>query len=230
MMIGIAIGLMVVAGASFMMLTQLSEHRRLSLETQVQQDLRAAAALMQQEVRHAGFWAAADRGVRTLDAPPPQASPYAIDRPCGLAASPTQFAYAYSSHATDYLTDVGEAIGTKENDVLDSDEIFGFRVSNKALQFMFGCPDGQARWQPLTDLATLKIVTPTSFDVAVDTIDLSAICARPCPAAGGNCPRAHVRRIHITLTGEAAHDASVKRTVQVFSRQRNDRIEGACPT
>ena len=43
MMVGIAVGLIVVAAATLMVAGQLADNRRLLLETQVQQDLRASA-------------------------------------------------------------------------------------------------------------------------------------------------------------------------------------------
>ena len=50
-MVGVAVGLFVVAAASMLVATQLSDNRRLTLETQVQQDLRAAADIITRELR-----------------------------------------------------------------------------------------------------------------------------------------------------------------------------------
>ncbi len=55
MMVGIAVGLIVVAGASLMMTSQVTQNSRLLQETQIQQDLRAAADLMMRDLRRAGF-------------------------------------------------------------------------------------------------------------------------------------------------------------------------------
>ena len=55
LMVGIAVGMIVVAGASVMLVNQVNEHRRLMLETQVQQDLRASADLILRELRRAGY-------------------------------------------------------------------------------------------------------------------------------------------------------------------------------
>ena len=59
LMVGIAVGLFVVAAASTLVATQLSDNRRLMLETQVHQDLRAAADIITREVRRSGYWNAA---------------------------------------------------------------------------------------------------------------------------------------------------------------------------
>ena len=55
MMVGIAIGLFIVAGAVALVATQLGENRRMLLETQVQQDLRAAADIITRELRRGGY-------------------------------------------------------------------------------------------------------------------------------------------------------------------------------
>jgi type IV pilus assembly protein PilW len=54
MMVGIAVGLFVVAGTVVVVTTQLGDNRRLLLETQVQQDLRATADIITRELRRAG--------------------------------------------------------------------------------------------------------------------------------------------------------------------------------
>ncbi len=63
LMVGITVGMIVVAAASLMMTTQLKEHKLLVLETQLQQDLRAAGDLMLKDMRRAGFWARPQNGV-----------------------------------------------------------------------------------------------------------------------------------------------------------------------
>ena len=54
LMVGVAVGLFVVAGASFVVATQLGDNRRLLLETQIQQDLRATMDIITRELRRAG--------------------------------------------------------------------------------------------------------------------------------------------------------------------------------
>ena len=63
LMVGVAIGLFVVAAATMLVSTQLSDNRRLMLETQVQQDLRASADIITRELRRAGHWGKARDGV-----------------------------------------------------------------------------------------------------------------------------------------------------------------------
>ncbi|MBL0296208.1 MAG: hypothetical protein IPQ21_03185 [Betaproteobacteria bacterium] len=54
-MVGITVGLFIVAAAAMLVTTQLGDNRRLLLETQVQQDLRATADIITRELRRAGL-------------------------------------------------------------------------------------------------------------------------------------------------------------------------------
>ena len=55
LMIGITIGLFILAGATLVVTGQLSEGRRLLTDTQIQQDLRAASDIIARDVRRAGY-------------------------------------------------------------------------------------------------------------------------------------------------------------------------------
>ena len=56
LLVCIAVGMFVVASAAMLVSTQLNDNRKLLLETQVQQDLRAAADIITRELRRAGHW------------------------------------------------------------------------------------------------------------------------------------------------------------------------------
>ena len=53
LMVGIAVGLFIVAAATVLVSGQLGENRRLMLDTQLQQDLRATADIITRELRRA---------------------------------------------------------------------------------------------------------------------------------------------------------------------------------
>jgi len=59
LLVGIAIGLFILAGATLVTSTQLSNNRLLLLETQIQQDLRSTADLITRELRRSGYWGGA---------------------------------------------------------------------------------------------------------------------------------------------------------------------------
>ena len=214
LMVGITIGMIVVAGASVMMVTQINEHRRLMLETQVQQDLRAAGDLILRELRRAGYRGEVAKGVWSPDplaAAVAASSPYTVMAPNVSTAESTQVQYRYSVRAPWVFNSATEQ--------------FGFKLDGGVLRFQLGA----GGWQPLTDPNTLTI---TDFNVAtvVQTIDLADYCPNPCPAGLVDCPPVQqVRNFNVRLTGEAKHDPAVVRTLNVSTRVRNDQIVGVCP-
>lgn len=214
LMVGIAVGMIVVAGASVMLVNQVNEHRRLMLETQVQQDLRASADLILRELRRAGYRGIKQEGVWTPSTPAAAAS-YSVTTPTVTTPISTLVTYRYSKDAVDTAADVFD----------ENTEQFGFRRIANVLQFRLG----SGGWQPLTDPGTVLI---TNFNVAlvVQTVDMADYCEVPCAAGATACPpQQEVLNFDITLTGTATHDPAVVRTLNVSTRVRNDRIIGTCP-
>lgn len=97
LMVGITVGLLVVAAASFVAVNQLGDTRRLLLETQVQQDLRAAADLITRDLRRAGYWNAAEGGVWSETAPNVAANPNSA-----VAVQAHQVTFKYAHGAEDF--------------------------------------------------------------------------------------------------------------------------------
>ena len=54
-MVGVTLGLFVVAAAALMVSTQLGENRRMLLESQLMQDLRAASDIITRDLRRASY-------------------------------------------------------------------------------------------------------------------------------------------------------------------------------
>lgn len=213
LMVGVAVGLFVVAGATMLVANQLGDNRRLLLETQIQQDLRAAADLMLRDLRRSGFRAQAFQSVWA----PGQAvtaNPYPLA--LQVSADGQQVLYSYTS-----ALDAKNA--SKENNQVDPNEVFGYRLRQGVLQFNLG-----GTWQPLTDPNTLEV---TVFQVTprVQTIALSEFCLVPCPTPA-NCLQQQVLDISLRLEGRARHDRqNVVRSINVSTRLRNDAVFGACP-
>lgn len=214
LMVGITIGLIVMATGSFMMIRQIHEHSRLSLEIQVQQDLRAAAELMLRDLRRAGFWSTPELQVWAPGASAVSANPYGVTAGCNAASGPGQVIYAYSK--TGYGKTAAPQIASRE--------YFGFRLKNGILFFLHGCGSG---WQPLNDADVLNVQAFTITPV-VQVISLADYCAKPCTAADA-CPTQQIRRYDISLTGRAAFDSRIVRTIELSSHPRNDLISGTCP-
>ena len=227
LMVGITIGLIVAAGASIIAVNQITEHRRLMLETQVQQDLRAAADLLQQDMRRAGFRGEAQLGVWTpasgvgtpLEEPAQVATPnlYAtLKRTDDDGTRSLEYSYARGA--------LGEFGGAE----LASNEYFGIKwdKAKKTLYLQLGKKDDQPNWQPITDPEAVEII---DFDIQIfnQPIPLGEFCDTPCTAAG--CPAQDVRRVEFKIRGRAKHDAAVTRTLTGAERIRADAMTGACP-
>ena len=203
MMVGIAVGLIVVAGATLVVATQLGDNRRLLLETQVQQDLRAAADIVTRDLRRGGAWHDTARlGIWTPGATP-QANPYSAMLPA--SASATQVTYKYLRSPGSSTTD------------------YGFRLQSGVIQTLLG-----GAWQELTDARAVRV---TRFDITPHNApSIQVPCPQDCPGGGTACwPTVTVRELVVDITGEAVADASVQRSLSTTVRVRNDLISGVCP-
>jgi prepilin peptidase dependent protein B len=236
MMVGIAIGLIIVAAASLMVAGQLADNRRLMLETQIQQDLRAAADLISRDLRRAGYWKDAHLGTAEASAAGVgRDNPYAgMELPTSAEPlRPVRFTYA-DRNAVD-------------NQAVDANEHRGFRVSNGTIQAALGMlpSSGALNWQPVTDPAVMTVadagglvIEPRVECVALRCEAGNADCrnrARPgtnvltCTAGDAPCPAyQQLRNISVTITGTAAHDSSVVRTIRTQVRVRNDAVGDTC--
>ena len=174
------------------------------------QDLRTAADLVARDLRRAGHWGDAAAGVWS-PAEAARANPYAALAPAAAASDAASFAYSR------------DAI---ENQVLDGNEQFGFRLRNKAIEIQLG----SGNWQALTD-ATLLAITTFTITPTLQQIDLGALCSQPCPAVNANAacpPRQQVRSLAVQIGGRSLADAAVARSVQALVRVRYDALAGSC--
>lgn len=215
-MVGIAVGMFVVAAAAIMASGQLTENRRLLLETQLQQDLRAAADVVARDLRRAGFWIVARNGVPAPGGSSITPNPYqAVSLPSG---SEVRYSYFRGSGAAQ----------------------FGFMLASngvlRACQADFTAPCDSAlrpgSWQDLTDGNTVEI---TNFSIATTRAFPRALSANgdalqiPCPSLCANgttsCwPTVQVRELVVSISGRSRSDSAVTRTLEVSVRLRNDRV------
>jgi Tfp pilus assembly protein PilW len=217
-MVGIAIGLFVVAAASLVASSQLNDNRRLMLELQVQQDLRATADIITRELRRTGYWdvsqdAVSNVAISATSQPQPN-----LNLPLVVTATPGSVEYKYKR-----LIDGTGGEGP-----------YGYRLDNDGVirtRITF-----QSGWQELTDINTLVVDSFT-----VDQTNSTAVklpCPKDCPgAAGDDCwPTVAVREFTVTITAHAPTDAAIRRTVTTRVRLRNDEVKflvdsgaNACP-
>jgi prepilin peptidase dependent protein B len=209
LLVGAAIALFIAAAAATLLAGHLRENRQLLLEARLMQDLRTAADIATRDLRRAGYWARATDGIWVAGASSVAANPYAALAP-GAAASDAA-SFRYSRDAT-------------ENNVVDSNEQFGVRLRNGALEIQLGA----GNWQALTDTGTL-IITAFTVTPTVQEIDLDGFCATPCPAGSATCPpHQQVRSLALLISARLVADASVTRSMGSEVRLRNDVVSGAC--
>ncbi len=209
LMVGLAVGLVVVGAAATLLVGQLREQRAQRLEARLVQDLGSAADLIARDLRRAGHWGDAVAAVWSPTASA-AANPYATALPAGLSDS---IAFSYTQDAV-------------ENGRVDDNERFGWRLRAAAVELRLG-----GRWQAVTDASVVSI-TAFSTATTVDEIDLAASCSRPCEpsaAAAGTCPpRQQLRSLVLRIAGHATADARVARSLETRVRMRNDTVDGAC--
>jgi type IV pilus assembly protein PilW len=214
LLIGVAMGLFILAGASAIFFSNITNARKLLLEAQINQDMRATMDLLTRDLRRSAYWGNSLAGTSASGSSSATISnPYSVVTSTGS----TQINYAYTRD-------------TIENNELDvTTEQFGFKLNTEshAIQMYIG-----GSWQTLTNTDILTIpdtgftITPTET-----TIDIRAACAKICidMVLSPSCPRVKVRAYNIVLTGISKTDSTVSRTLRSQVRVRNDAISGSCP-
>lgn len=200
LMVGLTIGLIVVAGALALFAGHIGYSRRLLVEARLNQDLRAVAGLMARELRRAGYWEHALAG---------QGNPHA---PMLAQAGDPAISYSLARDT---------ANGRAADGVLQDDEQFGFKLDAGVLKMRLG-----GSWQPMTDLAVLT-VNHFSVSPHETVLDIRDACPATC-TAGAGCPTLTVRSYTLLLKGTATPDPGVSRVLQTTVRVRNDALQGHC--
>jgi prepilin peptidase dependent protein B len=208
LLIGLALGLFIVATATTLLLGRLQGHRELLLQSRLMQDLRVAADVVTRDLRRAGYWGEASAAVRPSAASGARSNPYTLLSPADHASDAVTFRFSRDEH---------------EDHGVDANEHFGFRLQHGVIEMLLG-----GRWQALTDSATL-IVTTFRITPGLQEIALDGFCAEPCAPASTVCPpRQLVRSLAVSISGRAATDPAMVRTVRSHVRLRNDTIVGRC--
>jgi type IV pilus assembly protein PilW len=203
LMVGITVGLLVVAAATLMVTTQLGDNRRLLLETQVQQDLRATADIIARDLRRASALRRPESMVWTEGGIPVVQNPMPPITPASGAAAAVSYNYQR-----------GPTTGP-----------YGFELLNGVVRTQLAT----GRWQELTDR---NVLTVDDFTVTADPspairLPCPNACALPPPAGQPveYCwPTMTVRDLTVRISGVAVSDPSVRRTITSQVRVRNDAV------
>lgn len=201
LMVGITIGLIVVAAATLVMTNQVVDNRRLLLETQLQQDLRASADIITRELRRSGAMLQ-EAALFTVWHPGLTGDVFANPRATPLTpTSGTSSQTTFSYHAA-----VG-VLGTP----------YGFRLNNGVIQTQLQA----GGWQDLTDSRAMEV---TTFDITrlADT-SLRVPCPKPCVDGTASCwPTVNVRNLVVSIAARSRTAPEIDRSVRTQVRVRND--------
>lgn len=209
LMVGITIGLFILAGATLVMTSQTSDNRLLLLETQVQQDMRALAHFITRDIRRANYYGGAFRQVWSTDPALATFNPYSQLDPPSSNGSPT---ITYARSLDDRLIQAAPG-----DDVVSESELvtIALNTSTHAVEMTLG-----NAVQALTDANVLR-VTDLTFRVSFK--DIPVPCAAQCPVNPANCRlNQRQRTVTFSIVGEAVHDPRVRRSIQETVRLRND--------
>lgn len=198
LMVGITVGLFIVAAATVMVSSQLGENRRLLLESQLQQDLRATADIITRELRRVGATIDAQNFVATSTAAA-QANGLTATTPASGATSPANFTFQY------------------ERKLLESGP-WGFKLENGVIKTLL------VGWQDLTDGTVMEV---TQFSITVNNEPGIPIpCPKLCPSGGTTCwPRVFVRDFVVQITARLRSAPEVARSIRSDVRARNEWVQ-----
>lgn len=201
LLVGMALGLVVVGGAITLLLSELKTSRRLLLEARLAHDLRIAADTLARDLRRASHWMASTSADPTTN---PHGNILLDD------ASPTPGdTFRRASYSFD-LPDSGAPQAS----------VFAHKDQKLTLKL------GGSGAQELTDPSVLRIIrlaiTPVTTSVALDTL-----CPQAC-APSSTCPTLALRRYDIVLEGQATADPALRREVRTSVHVRNDQWSGTC--
>lgn len=223
LMVGIAIGLFVVAAGILGVTTSLRENRQLLLEARLQQDLRAAMDLITRDTRRAGYWGNSVAGIPTAAASA-TSNPHAAITVSTMPTRPTPVASTTPVSLTgEAASEISYRWDEDGDGSLDSDETYAFGMNEGKIRMRIG----GGGWQYVTDSAAMEI---TSFSVtpAMTWLPLYDKCASACDPTAQNCPELAIRTLAVEIAARSP-DGSVQRTLRSNVRVRNDQLLGACP-
>jgi type II secretory pathway component PulJ len=198
LMVGITIGLFVVAAAVTLTSNQLVDNRRLLLELQIQQDLRATMDIMTRQLRRAGTNVGgsqnyvAESGLGGLKSTNGEVTP--------TVAGANQTVFSFVRNAADqgpygFTLDAGN----------------GVVITNL----------GGNNPQELTDRSTMRVRNLTF--TAQPIVSARLPCPKLCPDGSTDCwPELVIQRITIDMTAEARSDPRIQRSLASDVRVRND--------
>jgi prepilin peptidase dependent protein B len=224
LLVGLAVGLFVVAGGLLLFAGFVDADRRMVVESRLLQDLRAAADVITRDIRRGGYWDAAPTTVWSAGGPsvtPRNAYAWVMTDSCAsgaaAASSPTG-----TSSGTCYWINASPAGVSDGNNIRNNEERYGFYLLNGVLYADIGGVGADPT--PLTDPKAVN-VTDLRFDwTGSRAIAASGVCTKGCT----DCPTVVVREVEVRIRGTVPGDATIARELRSNVRVRNDLLTGQC--
>lgn len=197
LMVGITVGLFVVAGATLVVTGQLGDNRRLLLETQLQQDLRATSDIITRELRRAGA----------------HGNPATLMWFQGASASRNEYSDVEVTEGSEVVFDYRR---------VDQDGEWGFKLDDGVIKTRIG-----DRWQDLTDRNTLHVAEfdIDRMDSGTQTIPCPRACSATDLTDTSCWPTVQVRSYLVTIRANSPSDDRIERVVRSQVRLRNNEIK-----
>ena len=218
MLLGAAIGLFILTGASTMFVNNITNSRKILLEARINQDMRSTMDLVTRDLRRSGYWGNSLAGTLASGSTSiTKLNPYSAL----VLTGSNQVIYNYSRDVIENnILDIGSGTASEQ---------FGFRLDTVKHEIQM---EIAGKWQALTN-NNIVLIPDNGFTITpIDTaIDIRSACVKTCTdlLSMPTCPRIQVRAYHIVLTGISKTDAAVSRTLRSQIRVRNDAILGSCP-
>lgn len=238
LMIGSAIGLIVIGGVVAMYATTVKSGGDSLKAARLDQELRAVMEIMNRDIRRAGYLGVDPEDTDIATAGDPEAAYIAAltGNPFMQAGNDITVSAATGETANSCITysydlngnrtvGVGSGTAGTGEDSGTIVEQFGFRLQQGAIDMRSGRSGGgdttftcnSGTWEAITDSAIQ--ITGLTFTLSTTTNNLSS----PGNACGSGNTCQDVREVAIVLSGELSGDASVSETISSTVKIRNDR-------
>lgn len=243
LMIGIVIGLIILAGVTNVWLTSIISSSETLRQSKLNQELTTLMGVMSNDIMRAGI-------TGTLNYTSPQTNQFSQADNTALEVidnmtDNNQVTYANAATGGSCIV---YAYDRNLDGTVDDDDITGFRLNNGVVEMrqnLVGtdadnCSTGAGNWIPVTDSRIIKITTlnfafdksecintrePNDSDEDGDGDNANSEemdCYNLAPTAGD--VTVETRQIDITLAGELVSDASVNLSLSESVRVRNDLV------
>jgi len=219
LMIAIALGLIVIAGAiSFYVLT-ISGSTNTIKSAQLNYDLGVAMTLMANDIKRSGYWGGAISGADSALNP--------------FMAATERVKVLDSGQCVLYTYDASGDDSDSNGDDVETDEYYGFKLDSGTIRMRLtgattaDCSDGSWASSEIIDGDLINITALTfvpTYSCLNITNSASTIQATTseCTTAGDSI--VEIRQVTITLTGQLVGDSSVSETLSETVMIRNNRI------